>query len=82
MVFEDVTVLELHLHTGEEDPFPAASRSERDEERPTETERSTRRVSPKTMAIAMLVVSIALSLVVTLLVRRFRSNNGDESSGF
>lgn len=78
MVFEDVTALELHFHTGEEDPLPPVSRSERTEKDSTETATSTRRVSPKTMAIAMLVVSITLSLVVTLLVRRFRSDGDDE----
>lgn len=82
MVFENVTALELHLHTGEEDPFPSDTRSERNVERPTRTETSTRRVSPKTMAIAMLVVSITLSLVVTLLVRRFRSDGDDEEDEY
>ncbi|UWG47712.1 hypothetical protein HSRCO_1430 [Halanaeroarchaeum sp. HSR-CO] len=80
MVFENVTALELHLHTSEEAPLPPVSRPDRSADRSSKKETSTRRVSPKTMAIAMLVVSISLSIVVTLVVRRFRSNGDDEGA--
>lgn len=74
MVFENVTALELHLHTGEEDPTAPLPRTE------PATESSTDSGSPlkwKAMLAAMLVVSVVLSIAVTVVVRKFRAS--DES---
>lgn len=70
MVFENVTALELHLHTGEEDPTAPLERPER----PTETTtKSASTIKWKAMLAVMLVVSVGLSIAVTVIARKFGS---------
>ncbi|MFB6132415.1 MAG: hypothetical protein ABEJ44_03290 [Halanaeroarchaeum sp.] len=79
MVFENVTALELHVHTGEDtevstEPAP----QERHVVRTT-----TPLATVKTVAlfVAMVLVSIGISVLATFLVRRFSSRDENGETG-
>ncbi|MFB6125112.1 MAG: hypothetical protein ABEJ59_04050 [Halanaeroarchaeum sp.] len=79
MVFENVTMVELHLHTGEEDETPdvrPTRRVEVTEESPSKPSRVKRSLL---VALALTVVSVAVSVGVTLAVRRFRGGDAAET---
>jgi hypothetical protein len=75
MAFENMTALELHLHLGEETE-PDADKPTPRIERPTEDEQPSGLPKPILLLLAAVVVSITLSAIVTLVVKRFKSDDG------
>ena len=70
MVFEDVTALELHVHTGEPDPMASPSRPESTVEESGDS--SSGQSTVLLVAVAVL-ASLVVSALVAVLIRRIRS---------
>lgn len=83
MAFENMTALELHLHLGDTfDQKEAAEMSTDSPSRPkrnveTKDDEPSRSRKPLIIFLAGLMMSITLSILVTLLVKRFRSDDED-----
>ncbi|MFB6081651.1 MAG: hypothetical protein ABEJ67_02400 [Halanaeroarchaeum sp.] len=76
MAFENLTVLEFHLHTGDTDEGTSIRRRVREPSTTAASDESSGGRSKPLLALLMLVVSVALSIGVTVAVRRF--TGGDE----
>ena len=77
MAFENMTALELHLHLGGETE-PEDDKTAPRIERPFEDDQSSDVPKPIVMLLAAVFVSITLSILVTLVVRWFKSDDGDD----
>ena len=78
MAFENMTVLELHLYLGDEPQEEAEKKPTPRIERSPEDEQPSKVPKPLLLALAAVVVSITVSVLVTLVVKRFKSDGGDE----
>lgn len=76
MVFENVTMVELHLHTDDDEGEESVGRAARSVEVTEEPASNPSRVKRSLfIALALTVVSVAVSVGVTVAVRRFRADD-------